>query len=255
VKRRELLLFLVACGGNKAATNTITPVASVSATASAPVVVQDLDAGVPRIDPAAVQSVIRAAGNHFRLCYVAALKKKKDLAGRVETKFVIDETGHVFSAEDVTHSNVLPDDDARNCIVAKFKALEFPPPQPSGRVPITYPLLFDPSMVAVETPDAGAQPDGGDDYGHTRPPFNTAAAMRALTAVDVKSCASAGFHGASHVKVTFDPSGVATKAEVDSPPAIPKAAATCISKAFTSTARVPVFDGAAVTVGKNVTVP
>jgi hypothetical protein len=254
----SLVLFLCACGGTKA-TTTVPPVTSASATptsdASAPIVQATGDAGIPRIDPAAVQSVIRGGGAHFKLCYLAALKKQKGLAGRVETKFVIDETGHVISAEDVTRSNVLQDDDARNCVVSKFKMLEFPPPQPSGKVTINYPFLFDPSMAAeaASAADAGA-PAATDDYAHTRPPFNPANAAAALGPIDVKACASAGYHGVGHVKVTFDPSGVVTKTEVDAPANLAKPAAACVSKAF-SAARVSVFGGAAVVVGKSFTIP
>jgi hypothetical protein len=57
-----------------------------------------------------------------------------------------------------------------------------------------------------------------------------------------------------HIKITFDPSGVVTKTEVDQPATIPAAAKTCVAKAFAAV-RVPVFDGSATTVGKNFTVP
>ncbi len=244
--------MVVACGGQKTEATTPVPSASASAVSSAPVVVATGDGGLPQIDPAAVRGVIRAANARFMICYVAGLKKDKKLAGRVETKFVIDETGHVISAEDVTHSNVLPDDETRNCIVAKFKQLEFPPPQPSGKVPITYPLLLDPSMAAqaqAEAVDAGAP---AEDYGHERKPFNPGAVTAAFAKLDLKPC---GFHGAGHVKVTFDPSGVVTKAEVDEPASAAKTpAAACVAKAF-ATARVSAFDGAPVTLGKSFNVP
>ena len=248
------LLVLCCCGGTKTATTNTAPQPSVTGSTGPVVVAQDLDGGIPKIDPEAVKKVIHEAQRRFALCYVDGLKKKKDLAGRVETKFVIDETGHVISAEDVTRSNVLQDDDARSCIVAKFKQLEFPPPQPSGKVPITYPMLFDPSMIAMASaPDAGAAvpEDLGSDYGHGRKPFDMTAALTALKAIDAKAC---GFHGSGHVKVTFDPSGVATKEEVDAPATISKVLATCISHAY-GAARVPVFGGSAITVGKAFNLP
>jgi len=251
--RAAALACVLACGGQK--TTTTTPVASASAstTSSAPVVQQQIgDAGPPQIDPNAVRTVIHNATARFMICYVAGLKKDKKLAGRVETKFVIDETGHVISAEDVTRSNVLQDDATRDCIVSKFKQLEFPPPQPSGKVPITYPLLLDPSMVAQQEADAGAPVAPVDEYGHDRKPFDAAAAMAALGKVDVKSC---GFHGTGHIKLTFDPSGVVTKTEIDTPPALAKQpAGACITKAFAA-ARVPPFGGSAVTTGKSFNVP
>jgi len=249
--RAYALALLFACGGQK--TTSTAPTASASASSSAPVVVQSsIDAGVPQIDPNAVRSVIRAANSRFIICYVQGLKKDKKLAGRVETKFVIDETGHVISAEDVTKSNVLQDDATRECIVSKFKQLEFPPPQPSGKVPITYPLLLDPSMVQIETADAGADAAAPDEYGHERKPFNPGAVAAVIGKVDVKAC---GFHGSGHIKVTFDPSGVVKKTEIDVPPTLEKTpAGACISRAF-ATARVPAFGGNAATIGKSFSVP
>jgi hypothetical protein len=244
-----------ACGGQK--TTSTTPVASASASASTPVVVQQQssDAGVAQIDPAAVRNVIRGATARFMICYVAGLKKDKKLAGRVETKFVIDETGHVISAEDVTKSNVLQDDATRDCIVSKFKQLEFPPPQPSGKVPITYPLLLDPSMVTVETPDAGA-PNEPTVIVVEHRYFNAASAAGALGKIDVNACRNAGgFHGAGHIKVTFESAGTVSKAEIDAPANVASTAAgACVVKAFMA-AHVTTYEGSSVTVGKSFNVP
>ena len=247
------LALVVACGGNKTTTDTPVASASASATSSAPVVQQQQvgDAGPPQIDPGAVRNVIRAANARFILCYVQGLKKDKKLAGRVETKFVIDETGHVISAEDVTKSNVLQDDATRDCIVSKFKQLEFPPPQPSGKVPITYPLLLDPSMVQIETPDAGAPVDT-TPVGHEHRAFNPANVAAAFSKIDAKAC---GFHGAGHFKVTFEPTGTVSKVEIDSPATLVSTPlGACVSKAYAK-ASVPAFDGNAVTIGKSFSVP
>ncbi len=253
-----LAFVLVACGGQKTEATAPAPSVSASSASSAPVATPvgvGGDAGVPQIDPAAVRGVIRAANARFMLCYVAGLKKDKKLAGRDETRFVIDETGHVASAEDVTHSNVLPDDATRDCIVSKFKQLEVPPPQPSGKVPITYPLLLDPSMVTTETADAGAPADTTVAVVEHRL-FNPANAAAALGKVDVKACGSAGdFHGAGHVKVTFEPTGNVSKVELDAPASAAKTqAGACVVKAFMA-ARIGVYEGSAVTVGKSFNVP
>ena len=251
-----VLVAATGCGGTKTATVTPQPSASVqpSATPQLPA-----DAGIVLGDlpPDVIKNTVHTAFSHFKFCYVAALKKNKSLSGRVEVKFVIDETGHVISAEDVSHSNVLQDDDARNCIVEKFKHLEFPPPNPSGKVPVTYPVMLEPAMAADDsTADAGAGPSGdtGDEYGHARTPFNPQNVSAAFAKVDMKSCSTpAAFHGAGHVKITFDPSGVVTKAQIDS---VLAHAATnaCVTKAFMAM-RIPVFSGAAVTVGKSFVVP
>ncbi len=259
MKRGLLFVALMgACGGNSTTPTQPPPQPSASASAQPTATLpSDAGAAVGALPPDVIQRTVRAAFSHFKICYVTALKKNKSLAGRVETKFVIDETGHVISAEDVTRSNVLQDDDARSCIVEKFKHLEFQPPSPSGQVPVTYPLMFEPAMAADETAaDAGTPPSGdtGDEYGHRRAPFDAAAAAAALAKVDVKSCSSpTGFHGQGHVKVTFDPSGVPTKAQIDSALANATTSA-CVTKAFMA-ARIAVFSGSAVTVGKSFTVP
>lgn len=250
-----LASFGIACGGNKE-TPVVQP--QTSATASVTTIAPSLDAGAPmgQLPPDVIQRTVRAAFPHFKICYVTALKKNKALGGRVETKFVIDETGHVITAEDVSHSNVLQDDEARNCVVEKFKQLEFPPPNPSGKVTVTYPLSFEPAMAADEMTDAGAPPSGdtGDEYGHVRTAFNSASAAAALAKVDVKSCSRpAGFHGPGHVKVTFDPSGVPTKAQIDTTLS-DAATSACVTKAFMAV-RIAVFSGSAVTVGKSFAVP
>ncbi len=250
------LVLVVACGGQKTDATAPTASASASGTAAPVAHVAPGDAGMGKIDPDAVRGVIRAATPRFLICYVAGLKKDRKLAGRVETRFVIDETGHVESVEDVTHSNVLPDDATRDCIVSKFKQLEFPPPQPSGKVPITYPLLLDPSMVQLAAADAGASSDPGLAAPKEPKVFNAANAAAALGTIDVKQCGTqGGFHGAGHIKVTFEATGAVTKTEIDTPANIAKTpAGVCVAKAF-SAARVPAYEGSPVTVGKSFNVP
>ena len=249
-----LAALLLACGGQKSSATPPPPPSASAAPSAAPP--SDLDAGVGRVDPEAVRRVVRAGAPHFMLCYAEGLKKKRDLAGRVETKFVIDETGHVASAEDVTHSNVLPDDAVRACIVAKFRNLEFPPPNPSGKVPITYPLLLDPSMVQVAAPDAGASAQTTTDMPPRVRTFDAAGASGVLGNVDLKPCAHAGgFRGAGHMKITFEPTGRVSKVELDAPPSAAKTAAgACVAKAY-GAVHVPAFDGSPVTIAKSFRVP
>jgi hypothetical protein len=247
-----VLAALLACGGQKTTVSgppQPAPSASPATSVAAP------DPGAGRIDPDAVRNVIRTARAHFLLCYAAGVKKKRDLAGRVETRFVIDETGHVISADDVTHSNVLPDDEARACIVSKFRNLEFPPPKPSGKVTITYPLLLDPTMVLQAPSHAAASAEATMAVREPRR-FDAAGASAALGNVDLKRCGRAGgFHGAGHATITFEPTGRIAKAEVDAPAKASKtAAAACVAKAFAS-AHVAPFDGSAVTVGKSFRIP
>ena len=68
-----LAAVVLACGGQKTQTTAPQPSASV-ARPVAPLA--DADAGVGRIDPAAVRQVVRAGAPHFMLCYADGLKKK-----------------------------------------------------------------------------------------------------------------------------------------------------------------------------------
>jgi hypothetical protein len=251
-RRAVALAALLACGGQKTTVDAPPHATSATATVS---VEPAASSGVGRIDPDAVRNVIRAARAHFLLCYAAGVKKKHDLAGRVETKFVIDETGHVISAEDVTHSNVLPDDAVRECIVSKFRNLEFPPPQPSGKVPITYPLLLDPSMVAVAHAGAAA-PEATTETVREPRRFDAAGSTAALARVDLKACGHAGgLHGAGHVRITFAPTGRVSKVDVDAPAGAAKTAGgACVAKKFGSV-QVSAFDGSPVTIQKSFRVP
>ena len=70
--------------------------------------------------------------------------------------------------------------------------------------------------------------------------FNAAGAAAALGKIDVNACRNAGgFHGAGHIKVTFEPGGTVSKAEIDAPAnAATTGAGACVVKAFMA-ARVP----------------
>jgi hypothetical protein len=256
MNRLSLLCLVIACGGSSTTTTaTIAPVASASVTpqasASAGVALDYCSAhaepGKGCIDPQKIREIVRAGNGRFQLCYESALKRNPVLAGRVETKFVIDITGHVESAEDATARDPLGDDEARACIVSKFKALEFPPPNPSVKMVVNYPLVFRPE----DSDDPTIRASAGNNV---RSAFNTGAAAAVIATVNVSSCAQTGFHGTGHVKITFDPSGVVTKAVVDNPPNINPAQSACISKAY-GAAHITPFGGTPVTIGKSFNVP
>jgi hypothetical protein len=81
--------------------------------------------------------------------------------------------------------------------------------------------------------------------------FDRGAAAAALGRVDVASCKEPGGPtGAGHVSITFSPNGLVTSVVVDREPFVGTSVAGCISAKFRE-ARVPVFSGSAVKVGKS----
>jgi hypothetical protein len=93
-----------------------------------------------RIDPAAVQRVVRANMVQTKACYERALAKAPNLSGRVNTRFVIEPSGDVSSATS-TDDTTMPNADVVRCVVAVFKSMKFPQPE-GGSVTIVYPLIF-----------------------------------------------------------------------------------------------------------------
>ncbi len=87
---------------------------------------------------------------------------------------------------------------------------------------------------------------GGDKHAA----FDPNAASRALSAVDVSTC-KRDMGGTGHVKITFESSGTATAATVDSSSLTP-AVTRCIEQRY-RTAKVPAFAGSPITVGKSFT--
>jgi hypothetical protein len=104
------------------------------------------DAGAGKLAPDVIRTVVRASLDEFKRCFAKGLHKNPNLRGRVNTRFVIDGTGHVSSASDEPTSD-LPDLEVRKCIADKFRALEFPNPEHGGSVTVIYPLVLSGDMT------------------------------------------------------------------------------------------------------------
>jgi len=106
-------------------------------------IVCHLQMGVPeirgRLDPSAIQRIVRQNEGRFRACYVAGLVANPSLEGRVAVRFLIRRDGTVAMAEDTAGSD-LPDEDVRACVVHTFTGLSFP--EPGGVVSVSYPFVF-----------------------------------------------------------------------------------------------------------------
>jgi hypothetical protein len=155
--RRPILLFvaLFACGGGepqKPPPQTVTlpqPADAGSASSvgntlgeepqSNPVGERDGGA-VGTLSRDVIQKTVRAGLPRAKLCYESALRKEPGLKGRVLTRFVIDPSGHVSSAQS-TDQTTMPNPDVVACVVGVFKSLVFPPPE-GGSVTVAYPFVF-----------------------------------------------------------------------------------------------------------------
>jgi hypothetical protein len=94
-----------------------------------------------RIQPEAVQKVVRASFGPMRECYEEGLRRNCDLQGRVVAKFVIDRDGSVAMVGDAESD--LPDPAVVACVLQEFEPLRFPAPE-GGRVTVVYPIHFSP---------------------------------------------------------------------------------------------------------------
>lgn len=95
-----------------------------------------------RLEPSAIQRIVRGSEGRFRACYLEGLGPNPTLEGRVAVKFLIGRDGSVVTAEDTPGSD-LPDEQVRACVVRAFQSLSFP--EPGGLVSVTYPFVFSPA--------------------------------------------------------------------------------------------------------------
>jgi hypothetical protein len=94
-----------------------------------------------RLPPETVRRVVRQNFGRFRACYEKSLLRNPTLEGRVSTRFVIDRSGAVVSAED--GGSDLPDAGVVACVVGAFRGISFPQPE-GGIVTVSYPIVFSP---------------------------------------------------------------------------------------------------------------
>lgn len=94
-----------------------------------------------KLPPEVVQRIVRQNFGRFRLCYEDGLKRKPDLAGKVEIAFVIDRNGAV--EKPVSRGSDLADAKVVECVRRAFLGLSFPQPE-QGTVTVRYPIMFSP---------------------------------------------------------------------------------------------------------------
>jgi len=85
-------------------------------------------------------------------------------------------------------------------------------------------------------------------------PFDRDAATKALGAVDLSACRAEGAPATTvHASVTYAPEGNISRVTVDRPAGLTVGALSCIGRLL-GAARVPVFEGDAVTVSRSYTI-
>jgi hypothetical protein len=94
-----------------------------------------------RLPPETIQRIVRQNFGRFRACYETGLTRNPALEGRVTTRFVIDRSGAVASAEN--GGSDLPDAGVVGCVVGAFRGISFPQPE-GGIVTVTYPIQLSP---------------------------------------------------------------------------------------------------------------
>ena len=91
----------------------------------------------PESDRAAAHRVVEAHKSSIKYCYEKELANKPDLAGRVVTRFKVDETGAVTEAN-VT-SSTLGDANVETCVLNQIRSWKFP----AKATTIIYPFRFE----------------------------------------------------------------------------------------------------------------
>jgi hypothetical protein len=100
-----------------------------------------LEKGSPgRLDLAAVDNVVESGFPLFARCYRDGVQRNSNLDGAVRLRFVVSESGHVTSVEDL--GSDLTDRQVIDCVAEGFYALRFPEPE-SGDAHLVYRIHFD----------------------------------------------------------------------------------------------------------------
>lgn len=76
----------------------------------------------------------------FKTCYETGLKQSPTMQGKVVFGFVVDKEGKV--SESTLVSSELGMVEVENCLLARLKSIEFPPPIGAEKADVKYPIVF-----------------------------------------------------------------------------------------------------------------
>lgn len=89
-----------------------------------------------------INSVMRRQLKSLRDCYESALKRNRQLSGKLVIKFEIEDSGRTQNVD--FEDDTLGSDDVRRCIAQRAKYWRFPKPD-GGSVFVAYPIVFTPA--------------------------------------------------------------------------------------------------------------
>jgi TonB family protein len=97
---------------------------------------------VGSLDRSLIDEVIKRHMNQIRYCYQRELTKNPSLGGKIVVKFVIAKDGTVSKAniKETTMGNPAVEE----CVLGRFRRMQFPKPKGGGIVIVSYPFLFSP---------------------------------------------------------------------------------------------------------------
>ncbi len=97
--------------------------------------------GSGSLEPSQIRSVIQRNLSKIRFCYETQLAKAPQLEGKIVVSFTIGQNGNVTSATDASEA-AFPEKKVTQCVLMRFRQLEFPKPLGGGVVNVKYPLVF-----------------------------------------------------------------------------------------------------------------
>lgn len=84
----------------------------------------------------------RASNNHIKSCYENALRRNRNLAGKLTVTFVVGPDGRVKSS--FIKKSTITDSIMEECILNVVNRWEFPKPKGGKEVTVNYPFSFNP---------------------------------------------------------------------------------------------------------------
>lgn len=110
---------------------------------SSDVQISSNEAVIVGYDRELVRRVVHSHHAQLRYCYESELVRSPNMSGKVTVKWVIGTNGTVSQVS--TAATTLGNAKVENCINARVRSWNFPPPKGGGIAVITYPFVFKPS--------------------------------------------------------------------------------------------------------------
>ena len=110
---------------------------------SSDVQISSSEAVIVGYDKELVRRVVHSHHSQLRYCYESELVRNPNMNGKLTVKWVIGSGGSVTQVNVL--GNTLGNQKVANCVAARVKSWNFPPPKGGGIAVVTYPFVFRPS--------------------------------------------------------------------------------------------------------------